>query len=337
MAVTLKEVAALAGVSRSAVSRCFTEGASVAPTTRERIHAAADRLGYRPNALASSLTTGRTKLVGLVSNNFHNPIFLEVFDLCTRALQDAGLRPLLVNLTDSTDAEASLRLLQQYSVDAAVIASSTLPVSFAERFQEAGLPVVHAFGRYAPAPKVNVVGIDNKEAGQIAARTLIARGYRRIAMLAGPATATSTEDRLLGFLDALKAEPGIEVTTSFASAYSYDAGWDEMRRLISDGPLAEAYFCGDDVLSIGVMAALQDAGLRVPEDVGLIGFNDMEMARWGNINLTTIRQPIAEVVRLSVQMVQDILGQDDETAAAPKAHLLTCEMIERGSLRGDVG
>ena len=156
MPATLKDVAALAGVSRSAVSRCFTEGASVSPKTRTKILKAADQLGYRPNALASSLTTGRTKLVGLVSNNFHNPIFLEVFDHFTRHLQKRDLRPLLVNLTDETDPEASLQMLRQYSVDAAIVASSTLPVSFAETFQAAGVPVVHSFGRYAEVPKVNV-------------------------------------------------------------------------------------------------------------------------------------------------------------------------------------
>ncbi|MEL6701596.1 MAG: LacI family DNA-binding transcriptional regulator, partial [Pseudomonadota bacterium] len=252
MAVTLKEVAALAGVSRSAVSRAFTEGASVSPATRAKINKAADQLGYRPNALASSLTTGRTKLIGLVSNNFQNPIFLQVFDLFTRGLQERGLRPLLVNLSDEHDPQASVRLLQQYSVDAVIVASSTLPVSFAESFQAAGVPVVHSFGRYASAPAVNVVGIDNKDAGRMAAERLLAAGYTRISMLAGPESATSTQDRLFGFLDALKAARGVEVSTSFAAAYSYDAGWDEMRRLMSEGPLAEGYFCGDDVLSIGV-------------------------------------------------------------------------------------
>ena len=97
MAVTLKDVAERAGVSRSAVSRTYTEGASVSPKTRKKIEKAAADLGYSPNALASSLTTGRTKMIGLVSNNFHNPIFLEVFDLFTRGLQERGLRPLLVN------------------------------------------------------------------------------------------------------------------------------------------------------------------------------------------------------------------------------------------------
>ncbi len=330
MAATLKEVAALAGVSRSAVSRCFTEGASVSPATRIKITEAAEQLGYRPNALASSLTTGRTKLIGLVSNNFHNPIFLQVFDLFTRGLQERGLRPLLLNLSDETGPEASVRLLQQYSVDAAIVASSTLPVIFAEEFHAAGIPVVHAFGRYSETPIINVVGIDNKAAGGMAATELLRRGYNKVAMLAGPETATSTHDRLAGFLNVLSGVQGIEVTTSFASGYTYDAGWAEMQRLIAQGDLAQGYFCGDDVLSIGALSALQAAGLSVPGDVGLIGLNDMEMARWNNINLTTIRQPIPEVVRLSVEMVCRMLSDED---TGTKAHLLPCELVERGTLR----
>ena len=330
MAVTLKEVAALAGVSRSAVSRCFTEGASVSPATREKINKAADQLGYQPNALASSLTTGRTKLIGLVSNNFHNPIFLQVFDLFTRGLQERGLRPLLVNLSDENEPAASVKLLRQYSVDAVIVASSTLPVSFAEAFHAEGVPVVHAFGRHVESPQVNVVGIDNKEAGRMAARELVRRGYKKISMLAGPEGATSTQDRLFGFLDALKGNRDVEVSTSFASAYSYNAGWEEMNRLLQNGDVAEAYFCGDDVLSIGALSAIQNAGLKVPEDIGLIGLNDMEMARWKNIDLTTIRQPIPEVVRLSLQMVCDIL---DDKRTTTKAHLLPCELIDRGTLK----
>jgi DNA-binding LacI/PurR family transcriptional regulator len=330
LAVTLKEVAALAGVSRSAVSRCFTEGASVSPATRAKINKAADQLGYRPNALASSLTTGRTKLIGLVSNNFHNPIFLQVFDLFTRGLQERGLRPLLVNLSDENEPAASVRLLQQYSVDAVIVASSTLPVSFAEAFHAEGVPVVHAFGRHADNPKVNVVGIDNKEAGRMAARELIRRGYNKISMLAGPESATSTQDRLFGFLDAVKGMRDLEVSTSFATAYSYDAGWEEMNRLLQSKDVAQAYFCGDDVLSIGALAAVQNAGLSVPEDIGLIGLNDMEMARWNNINLTTIRQPIPEVVSISLDMVTSILK---DGTGPTKAHLLPCEFIERGTLR----
>ena len=120
MAVTLKQVAKRAGVSASAVSRTFTQGASVSEKTRKKVESAAAAMGYSPNFLARSLTTRRTKMIGLVSNNFHNPIFLEVFDLFTRGLQECDLRPLLVNLTDQTDPEASVKMLRQYSVDGVI-------------------------------------------------------------------------------------------------------------------------------------------------------------------------------------------------------------------------
>lgn len=328
MAVTLKDVAERAGVSRSAVSRTYTKGASVSPKTRAKVEQAALALGYRPNVLASSLTTGRTKMVGLVSNNFHNPIFLEVFDRFTRGLQEKGLRPLLVNLTDETNPEASVQLLRQYSVDAVIVASSTLPVNFARQFHDAGVKVVHSFGRHGDKSSINVVGIDNIAAGRLAAQTLIDRGYQRIGMMAGPESATSTQDRHAGFMEVMRTRPDLHVSVSFADAYSFDAGRAEMGRLLAEDR-AEAYFCGDDVLSIGALSAVRDAGLRVPEDIGLIGLNDMEMAGWANINLTTIRQPIADIITGAVDMVMSLL---DDPTRPPEARLYPCEIVARGTL-----
>lgn len=329
MAVTLKEVAMRAGVSRSAVSRTFTDGASVSARTRAKVERAAQELGYAPNALASSLTTGRTKLVGLIANNFHNPLILEVFDLFTRGLQDRGLRPLLVNLSEATDPAASLRMLRQYSVDGVIVASSTLPSSFSHAFKSAGLPVVHAFGRPSAKPDVHVVGIDNVACGRMAAEVLVTKGYRRVGFLGGPEAATSTIDRAAGFLDALSGVPEMQVSTSFASAYTFDAGRAEMQKLLEQHP-AEAYFCGDDLLAVGAMSALQDAGLSVPGDIGLIGLNDMEMSRWQNIGLTTIRQPVADIIAAAIELVVDTIAQPDR---APEVRLFPCRVIDRKSLR----
>lgn len=329
MAATLKDVAARAGVSRSAVSRTFTDGASVSEKMRRKVEKAARDLGYSPNALASSLTTGRTKLIGLISNNFHNPIFLQVFDLFTRGLQDRGLRPLLVNLTDEINPQASVRMLRQYSVDGAVVASSTLPPGFSKAFRDAGVPVVHSFGRYSSAPQVHVVGIDNVECGRMAARTLVARGYRKIAFLGGPESATSTQDRYAGFFSELGAHRRLATSYSFADAYSFDAGRREMLRLLRGDP-AEAYFCGDDVLSIGVLSAIADSGLQVPEDIGIIGLNDMEMARWENIDLTTIHQPIRQIVTSSIELMVAMLNEPDRY---PEARIFPCSIVERGTLR----
>lgn len=329
MAVTLKDVAALAGVSRSAVSRTYTKGASVSGKTREKVLQAAQVLGYSPNALASSLTTGRTKMIGLVSNNFHNPVFLEVFDLFTRGLHERDLRPLLVNLTDEVEPEASIRMLRQYSVDGVIVASSTLPPAFALAFRDAGIPVVHSFGRHAANPVVDVLGIDNIAAGRLAARTLIERGYTEIGFLGGPQDATSTLDREKGFLSEAALSKGVSATTSFASAYSFEAGRAEMLRLLQ-GDVAEAYFCADDVLSIGALSALQSAGLDVPGQVGVIGLNDMKMASWANINLTTIHNPFSEIIAASIDRMSALVKNQ---TIPPQARLFDGSVVERGTLR----
>lgn len=330
MSVTLKDVALEAGVSTSAVSRAFTGGASVSEKTRRKVEKAAKKLGYSPNFLARSLTTRRTKLIGLVSNNFHNPFFLEVFDLFTRGLQDKGLRPLLVNLTSETDPENSVRMMRQYSVDGVIVASSTLSPQFAKAFRDAGIPVVHSFGRHTSSPMAHVVGIDNEECGRIVARTLAARNYRQIGFMGGPEAATSTIDRLKGFCEECRFFPDVTPSYSFASAYSFDAGRQEMQRLLQSDAVCEAYFCGDDVLSIGALSAIRDKGLQIPEDIGLIGLNDMEMAGWQNINLTTIRQPIPQIIDSAIELITATLEKPDRY---PEARLFPCTLTERGTLR----
>lgn len=326
---TLKDVAELAGVSRSAVSRTFTKGASVSSKMRRKVEKAAKELGYSPNALASSLTTGRTKLIGLISNNFHNPIFLEVFDLFTATLQARDLRPLIVNLSDEVEPSKSVQMLKQYSVDAVVVASSTLSPEFSKAFKDSGIPVVHTFGRFASSSEIHVVGIDNVECGRMAANELLARGYKHVAYMGGPEKATTSQDRMRGFLDVLAARPDVHVTVSFASNYSFDAGRTEMLRLLNNQP-AEAYFCGDDVLSVGALSAIRDKGLRPAEDIGVIGLNDMEMARWELINLTTIHQPIQQIISASVDLVEEILIDPDRY---PEGRIFPCRVIERGTLR----
>ena len=327
MSVTLQDVAARAGVSKSAVSRTFTAGASVSARTRARVQEAATELGYHPNVLASSLTTGRTKLVGLVSNNFSNPYFLEIFDRFTEGLQDAGLRPLLVNLARAGDAERSLEMLRQYSVDGIIVASSTLPPDFTDQFRQAGLPVVHAFGFSRDAPDTDLVSIDNVAAGRLAAETLLARGHARVGFLGGPEEASTTQDRLAGFRD--RAGPAF-AGARCADAYAFAAGRETMQALLRDGPRAEAWFCGDDVIAIGALSAIRDAGLRVPGDIGILGLNDMEMAGWENIALTTIRQPIAGIVARSIALIEARIAGD---AAAPQTLMLPCALVERATLR----
>jgi len=329
LAVTLKEVAELAGVSRSAVSRTFTDGASVSARTREKVEKAAKTLGYKPSLIARSLATNRTKLIGLVANNFQNPAFLDVFDLFTSELQKRELRPLLVNLSAETSPKKVVELLRQYSVDGVIVATSTLPTSFAIAFQMAGIPVIHTFGKFQANANVHVVGIDNDFCGAMAARTFSERGYSTVALLGGPETATSTQDRAAGF-QRTAAELGLKVAkVCFAENYTYQAGRDAMRNVLAD-PAVEAVFCGDDLICMGAMDAARDAGKSIPEDIGFLGFNDIGMAGWDAYALTTIRQPIRDIIMSSVELVVGMVENPDRS---PEIRLFPCSVIERGSLR----
>jgi len=151
----------------------------------------------------------------------------------------------------------------------------------------------------------------------------------RIGFLGGPKDATSTHDRLTGFKQELSKHKKITLNHSFAQSYSFKAGRDEMRRLLASQP-QEAYFCGDDVLSMGAISAVQSAGLAVPEDIGIIGLNDMEMAAWENFNLTTIHQPVREIISSSVELIIAML---EDPERYPESRLFSCSIIERGTLR----
>lgn len=327
--LTAREVADRAGVSVSAVSRAFTAGASVAPATRERVLAAARELGYRPNLFAQSLMTGRTRLIGLVSNNFDNPAFMEVFDLFTRRLQGRGFRPLLANLSDATETAQALDMLLQYNADGVIVASSTLPASFIAGCRAAGLRLVHAFGRATPSQAVPVTGVDNVAGGRLAATVLLARGYRRIAFLGGPRHASSTADRLEGLAKSLARQRLTPAPVVFAATYSHEAGRAGMRELLRSGEF-DAVFCGDDILAMGAIDACVEARVGVPRRIGILGFNDIAMAAWPSYRLTTIRQPIGDIISAAVDMITAMVEQ--ETTAAPSRQF-TCSLVERGTLK----
>lgn len=327
--MTAQQVADRAGVSISAVSRAFTPGASVSPGMRRVVMEAAEALGYQPNVMARSLMTGRTELIGLVSNNFNNPAFMEIFDLFTRRLQDHGLKPLLVNLSGSSDPKRAVAMLRQYNVDGVIVASSTVSPAFVEGCVAATIPLVHAFGKPTGRPPRHVVGADNVQGGRLAAETLLRHGYRNVAFLGGPRSASSTTDRLQGFREGLRSldiHPGAEV---FAASYSHDDGRRLMLQLL-DTAEVEAVFCGDDILAIGALDACKERDRPVPGSIGILGFNDMAMAAWAAYNLSTIRQPIADII---VAAVEQVIGLVGGTSIPPETKSFPCEIVLRGTLR----
>lgn len=329
MGATITDVAIRAGVSRSAVSRTFTIGASVSPATRTKVEKAATELAYRPSLIARSLATKRTKLIGLVANNFQNPVFVEIFDYFTEQLQALGYRPLLVNLTHETSAEKSMQMLRQYSVDGVIVATSTLPPDFATTFRQAGIPVVHCLGKHRENSTFPIVGIDNIKCGQLAAETLFERGYKTVGAIGGPETATSTQDRVSGFLRRA-TELGLELgPVVYAENYSYAAGVKAMAQLKAKNQI-QAIFCGDDLICMGAMDFARDAGVSIPGEMGFLGVNNIDMAGWSAYNLTTIVQPFKAIIESSIELIVALVN-DPECDAASK--VFPCQIIERGSLR----
>ncbi len=326
--VTAREVAELAGVSISAVSRTFTEGASVSPATREKVIAATRALGYQPNILARSLMTRRTELIGLISNNFDNPAFMEIFDLFTRRLQQKSLRPLLANLSGGARTDSALDMLLQYNVDGVIVASSMLSPEFGEACADAKLPVVQAFGRRG-SKTVNVVGADNEQGGELAAGLLRERDYRTIAFLGGPQSATSSQDRLKGLKKRLKADGLAPVAEVYGYSYSHESGVAMMRQLLKNGGI-DSVFCGDDILAMGALDACREAGVNVPEDIGILGFNDIAMAAWPAYALTTIRQPIGDIISTAIDLLLTVIAEPDRRV---EVRLFPCQPVIRKTLR----
>jgi len=328
--ITQKEVAEKAGVSLSAVSRAFTDGASVSPKTKDKIEKAAKALGYRPNILAQSLMTNRTKLIGIVSSNFENPAFIEVFDLVTRELQAKGYRSLLENLTEQCEPEAVLDRLLQYRVDGVLFISSVLPTIFAEVCARAKLPAAIMFGRADTSGPINVVTADNSGGGKLGADLLLAKGYRNIAFLGGPADATTTIDRKQSVINTLKEQGYTLAVIEHCSSYSYDAGRKKSLELLHNNPSIDAIFCGDDILAIATLDSARELGKKCPEELGILGFNDILMASWGAYNLTTVQQPIQQMVLAAVDI---IISRIENPLLGTETRLLPCKLVERGTLR----
>jgi DNA-binding LacI/PurR family transcriptional regulator len=196
-------------------------------------------------------------------------------------------------LREGEPPDGALNMLRQYSVDGVIVASSSLHRKLLRACAKAGLPAVQAFGRPGGRMRANVVAADNIQGGRVAADLFCERGYRRVAFLGGPLSATSTEDRLEGFRQRLGRDRLSPVTEVYADSFSYAAGRTFMEALIKKGDI-DGVFCGDDILAIGAIDACRACGKSVPEDIGIVGFDDMPMASWTAYNLTTVRQPVVE-------------------------------------------
>ncbi|MCS7239938.1 MAG: LacI family transcriptional regulator [Candidatus Bipolaricaulota bacterium] len=328
--VTLEDVARLAGVSRSTVSRVINGQPHVRAETKARVLAAVERLGYRPHPIARSLATRRTKVVSMLipeslTKLFSDQFFAILLQGAVHACNTRGYQMVLALFDDPRRQEELYRqLLQNGYVEGAVVASAAPDDPVIQALREDGIPVV-AVGKQPGLPYVDV---NNYGGARMATEHLLSLGYRRIATITGPLSHLHVQDRLAGYRDALKAH-GIP----YEEELVVEGGFTEVGAMAAVAKLLplrpEAIFVQSDTMAAGVMRALRSHGLRVPEDVAVVGFDDIPLASLLDPPLTTVRQPIRLLGFMAVELLVDLL--DGHNPGPRENTVLPVELVVRSS------
>lgn len=317
---TIRQVAARAGVSIKTVSRVVNGAAYVSEATRRRVQRAIARLNYRPNALARGLVTGRSRSLGLVIADVVNPFFPPL----VRAVEDAaaarGYNVILCDTDEDAGRErAVISVLLERQVDGLILCASRVPERHLRALAGDGIPLM-LVNRVVGHPRIAAVVADGVAGGRMATGHLLALGHRRIAYLAGPRASFSHRSRLRGYRQALAAkgiapDPALIVGGRATMA----AGREAMAALLDLRRPPTAVFAFDDLMAIGAMEELRRRGMRVPEDVAVAGFDDIDLAAFVDPPLTTVAQPKAEMGRLAADRLLDMI----ETGRPPKDRIVT--------------
>jgi DNA-binding LacI/PurR family transcriptional regulator len=325
--VTSLDVAKRAGVSRSAVSRVFTQGGSVSERTATKVRAAAIELGYRPNVLARAMLTGKSKIIGLVVAYLDNHFYPTVLELLSDALEREGYH-VLVFMAGHTayDIDDVVSEILDYQVDGLVLGSVALSSKLSERCRAAGVPVV-LFNRKLEAEGELAVVSDNHMGGRLAADHLVSLGRTRIGHIAGWEGASTQRDREAGLMEGLRAA-GLGLYAREVGDFRLPRAKDAARRMFDTADRPDAVFVANDFMAFGVMDVLRSGlGLSVPEDIALIGFDDVPSAAWPAYSLTTIRQDAQAMVTATVTALMSEIGGNSE----PSPAMLPVELIRRGT------
>lgn len=328
--VTSIEVARLAGVSQSAVSRVFTPGASASKSTTQKVRQAAEELGYRPNVLARSLITGRTRIIGLVVAYLENQFYPVVLELLSRALQDKGYHILVFMAENATEKVAEvMEELLDYQVDGIITASVAMTNDLTARCTAVGIPVV-MFNRGQDDARLSEVTSDNIAGGRRATEFLLAGGHQRIAHVMGWQGSSTGRDRATGFQLAMDAA-GRTPHAMIDGMYSRDTAAQVAREMCAGPDRPDAIFVGNDHMAFAVMDALRsDLGLSVPGDVSIVGYDDVPLASWPAYSLTTIRQPVNRMVEATVEA---LLAQIESADQSPRKIRIDGPLVIRTSAR----
>ena len=329
--LTIRQIAKLAGVSRSTVSRVINDHPNVSPEAREQVLQVVAETGFRPDPIARSLSSHRADIIGLVipvtiRSLFEDPFFPRLMQGISQGCNchDYTLTLFLLHTLED-EAKLFRRISRRQFLDGVVVTATRTGDPLIPQLITNQIPFV-LHGRHEDS-RVSFVEVDNETGAYRAVSHLVRLGRRRIALIAGPSGSLAAEDRTQGYLNVLQ-ERRVRVDEALIQHgdFTEASGYAAMQRLLPNEP--DAVFVGSDTMALGAMRALREAGRRVPDEVALVGFDDVPQAATADPPLTTIRQPIQRAGVLAVEMLIDILENGGEP---PRRIILPTELVIRAS------
>ena len=322
--ITARDVAAKAGVSVSAVSRAYRSDAPIAEPKRKAIFAAAAKLGY-VSSVDKVLSKQVSNTIAMVVSELHNPFYPSAVDEFVRQMPARGLRAIVHVASSADEVDTIMRQVLDFRTEGVILASSTMTSQLARFCRASGMPTV-LLNRVQSDSNMMAVCCDNYGgARQIAARFL-AGGRQRIAFVGGRRDTSTHLERMRGFRDHLE-EAGMAIAEQFDGGFDYQQAFRVGQELLTRRPLPDAVFCANDIMAIALLDAARIKGVSVPEDIAVIGFDDIPMAAWEAYRLTTMRQPLRRMLRQAV----DILTSAEATLDSGDIRVLQGIMQERDS------
>ncbi len=329
---TSHEVAELAGVSRSAVSRTFTPDASVSEVTRRKVLKAAAKLGYQPNVIARSLITRRSRIVGLIMGEWENPFYATMLRGFSEKLQARDYQLMLLTRGPDGGVDSALRLLMQYRVDGIILVSCVPSPQVARQCAHAGARLVIVNRDTADMPAVGI-GADSQQIGRDVAELLLRARYRNIALVRGDPSVRVGIERSEAFRATIAAAINARIVINRTGVVGYDEGRRFLHEAMRHEPRPDAIFCSSDLTALGVLdGARIDFGVSVPDEMAVVGLGDIPAASWGPYALTTVRLPVERLIDASIEALL--------TPAAPdpgKPIVVTATIVQRATVRAASG
>jgi DNA-binding LacI/PurR family transcriptional regulator len=321
---TSKQVAERAKVSQPTVSRVFSGVEGISEATKKRVIRAAQELGYRPNAIARSLILNRSNLIAMVALGVQNPYYNVVINEVASRIQKMNREPLFFIVEEEKGVDQILGQVMQYQVDGIIVLSAEMSHAMAAEFEKVKTPVV-IFNKLTHIANVKTICSDNEKAGRDAADHLYSHGYRKPVFVGSSTFNETSLTRQKGFVSRFE-DLGCMVQISQQTPYSYQSGKWVIENLVKSQTPFDSIFCAADLLALGVIDQLRNSSIRIPEDVGVIGFDDIESASWPPYQLTTFSQKTETMLDACFDYLDRKLEGHEN---GNDIQLFPCELIQR--------